>query len=76
VFGVHSMPGTYVPMTRLVRHVMANPVRALGPEMTASDAAGLMANYDIGVVPIIDTEGSLAGVVTDRDLREERGDGS
>jgi CBS-domain-containing membrane protein len=47
---------------------MADPVRSLGPDMTASDAAGLMANYDIGVVPIVDTEGALAGVVTDRDL--------
>jgi len=36
--------------------------------MTASDAAGLMANYDIGVVPVVDQDGTLTGLVTDRDL--------
>jgi CBS domain-containing protein len=55
-------------MTTLVRHVMAEEPRTLGPDMTASDAAGLMANYDIGVVPIVDDDGTLAGLVTDRDL--------
>jgi CBS domain-containing protein len=47
---------------------MAEEPRTLGPDMTASDAAGLMANYDIGVVPIVDDDGTLAGLVTDRDL--------
>jgi signal-transduction protein with cAMP-binding, CBS, and nucleotidyltransferase domain len=47
---------------------MAEEPRTLGPDMTASDAAGLMANYDIGVVPIVEDDGTLAGLVTDRDL--------
>jgi CBS domain-containing protein len=55
-------------MTRLVRHVMAEEPRTLGPDMTAADAAGLMANHDIGVVPIVEQDGRLAGLVTDRDL--------
>jgi CBS domain-containing protein len=47
---------------------MAEEPRTLGPDMTASDAAGLMASYDIGVVPIVEQDGTLTGLVTDRDL--------
>jgi CBS domain-containing protein len=35
--------------------------------MTAEDAAGLMAKYDVGAIPVVDDE-SLVGLVTDRDL--------
>jgi CBS domain-containing protein len=35
--------------------------------MTAEDAAGLMAKYDVGAIPIVD-EDTLLGLVTDRDL--------
>lgn len=51
----------------LVRHAMAERPVTASPDMTAGDAAGLMATNDIGVVPI--TEGDrLVGLVTDRDL--------
>jgi CBS domain-containing protein len=52
----------------LVRHVMADDVKTASPAMDAYDAAGLMASYDIGSVPLVDAEGNLAGIVTDRDL--------
>lgn len=54
-------------MALLVRHVMAEAPKSATPDMTAEDAAGLMANYDIGVVPIVEDE-RLLGLVTDRDL--------
>ena len=54
-------------MSLLVRHVMTEAPRTLGPDMDADDAAGLMAQYDIGVVPIV-SRGALVGLVTDRDL--------
>jgi CBS domain-containing protein len=47
---------------------MAAEPKAAGPDMNAFDAAGLMAQHDIGSVPIVDEEGRLLGLVTDRDL--------
>jgi signal-transduction protein with cAMP-binding, CBS, and nucleotidyltransferase domain len=36
--------------------------------MSAADAAGLMRNFDTGVVPVIDQDERLVGLVTDRDI--------
>jgi CBS domain-containing protein len=55
-------------MALLVRHVMAEVPEAVPPETTVDDAAVLMANHDIGMVPVIDEERHVLGVVTDRDL--------
>jgi CBS domain-containing protein len=54
-------------MAMLVRHAMTEAPKTLGPERTASDAAGLMAQFDFGAVPVTDGE-ELVGVITDRDL--------
>jgi CBS domain-containing protein len=54
-------------MAMQVRHAMTEDPKSLGTERTAGDAAGLMAKFDFGAVPV--TEGDqLVGVVTDRDL--------
>ena len=55
-------------MATLVRHVMTEDTKTLSASMSAADAAGMMANYDIGSVPVLDDDGSLAGIVTDRDI--------
>ncbi len=55
-------------MSILVRHAMSVDPKTLGPEMNAADAAGLMASYDIGVVPVVGRDGELLGLVTDRDI--------
>lgn len=39
---------------------------------TVSDALGLMKEYHIGGIPVVDDEGKLVGIVTNRDLRFER----
>jgi CBS domain-containing protein len=52
----------------LVRHVMTEAPKSLGPDRTVADAAGLMEQYDVGVIPLADEGGALVGVVTDRDL--------
>lgn len=54
-------------MAILVRHIMTESPKTLSVERTAGDAAGLMAQYDFGAVPIT-RDGELAGIVTDRDL--------
>jgi CBS domain-containing protein len=46
---------------------MATEPKTLTPDMSASDAAGLMRQYDIGAVPIVEND-RLVGLVTDRDL--------
>jgi len=41
----------------------------LHPDDTVADARRLMARYSIGGIPIVDREGKLVGIVTNRDLR-------
>jgi CBS domain-containing protein len=52
----------------LVRHAMSSDLKIARPDMTAADAAGLMRSHDVGVVPVVDADGTLVGLVTDRDL--------
>ena len=54
-------------MSILVRHAMTETPQTAKPDMTAADAAGLMKQLDIGVVPIAE-DGTLIGLVTDRDI--------
>jgi CBS domain-containing protein len=54
-------------MTTLVRHVMTEAPKTLSPAMSANDAAGIMANYDVGAVPVAEGD-RLIGIVTDRDI--------
>lgn len=52
----------------LVRHVMAEAPQTLTPEATVEEAAKLMAQHDVGAIPIVGTDGEPHGIVTDRDL--------
>jgi CBS domain-containing protein len=54
-------------MSILVRHVMTEEPKTLRPDMSAADAAGMMASFDVGIIPVVDPEGSVS-VVTDRDI--------
>ena len=44
----------------------------LSPEHTIADAEEIMGRYKISGVPIVDGEGTLVGIITNRDLRFER----
>ena len=48
--------------------VITREVWTCRPEQTAADAARVMWDRDCGVVPVVDGEGRLRGIVTDRDL--------
>jgi CBS domain-containing protein len=51
-----------------IRDLMtANPTCA-EPETTVEEIATLMKEEDIGCVPVMDEEGAVAGVITDRDI--------
>jgi CBS domain-containing protein len=54
-------------MSLLVRHAMTEAPKTATPSMNAADAAALMKQFDVGVIPVADGD-SLLGLVTDRDL--------
>ncbi len=51
--------------------MISNPVTIL-QSATVSQALSLMSEYKIGGIPVVDSEGYLVGIVTNRDLRFER----
>ena len=50
------------------KDVMSHPPITCPKESTLDHAARLMWEFDCGVVPVVDDEGRLAGIVTDRDI--------
>lgn len=51
-----------------VRDIMTEPPVTCTPEASLAVAARLMREADYGTLPVIDTRGQLAGIVTDRDI--------
>ena len=50
--------------------VITHPIK-LEPDKTLSDALKLMERFHISGVPIVDTDGKLVGILTNRDIRFE-----
>lgn len=50
-----------------VSEIMTRPVRSIEPTESIADAARLMGELDVGVLPVED-DGNLVGIVTDRDI--------
>lgn len=50
--------------------VITNPIK-LGPDGKLKDAVALMERFHISGVPIVDEEGTLVGILTNRDIRFE-----
>ena len=53
---------------KTVAQVMAALPEALDPQGTIHQAARMMRDGDYGAVPIVDAQGTLVGIVTDRDI--------
>ena len=51
--------------------MIIDPV-TLEPDATLKDAQNMMAEFHIGGIPIVNSEGILLGIITNRDLRFER----
>jgi CBS domain-containing protein len=51
-----------------IRDVMTQPAMTCPVESTAEQAARLMWECDCGFVPLVDEEGRVVGVITDRDI--------
>lgn len=51
-----------------VQEIMTSEVQSCSPENDLATAATMMWNYDCGCVPVVDGEGQVIGMVTDRDI--------
>lgn len=51
-----------------VHEIMSEPVVTCTPDTTLSAAARLMRDADYGTLPVIDAQGRVAGIITDRDV--------
>lgn len=51
-----------------VQDAMANRVVSVGPDATVAAAARLLAQHNIGALPVCSPDGRLRGMVTDRDI--------
>ena len=52
-----------------IQDVMTRDPRSVTPETSARDAACIMKDEDVGIIPVVDGDSRrLVGVVTDRDL--------
>ncbi len=55
--------------------IIANPM-TVSPEQTAREARELMETHNIHGLPVVAPDGTLLGIVTNRDLRFEKDDGA
>ena len=55
-------------MPQQIREVMTTDLRTLSPDATLTEAARVMRDADIGDVLLVGDDGSLTGMVTDRDI--------
>lgn len=51
-----------------VEEIMTKNVAVCMPSTTISECAKLMLDNDCGEIPVVDEEGTIAGVITDRDI--------
>ena len=52
----------------LVKSIMTSEVKSCAPDTTLAAAARIMSNRDCGIVPVLDSQRKLIGVITDRDV--------
>ena len=51
-----------------IKDIMTAEPRTCSPETNLAAAAELMLKGDCGILPVVDSEGKLVGIVTDRDM--------
>jgi CBS domain-containing protein len=47
---------------------MSRTVKSCGPDANLAVTSGLMMTDDIGILPVVDDDGTVLGVITDRDI--------
>lgn len=68
--GIAEQARQVTSVKRAENGMIYDPV-TISKEKTVRDAIGLMKTYKIGGIPVIDEQGYLVGIVTNRDLRFE-----
>jgi CBS domain-containing protein len=63
-----SSPREEVLVQKLVRNAMTANPRTVRREATVREAAMLMAEQDVGALPVVDSDQTLVGIITDRDI--------
>ena len=66
-FGVPA-PRFVADVSPKVRDVMQTHVFSVTPEATAAEALGLMDDHDIRILPVLDKDKKLSGVLTQSDV--------
>ncbi len=51
-----------------VEDMMTSPVQYCAPETNVAAAAAMMWDSDCGMLPVVNSEGKVIGVITDRDI--------
>ena len=51
-----------------VKDIMNSPVQSCGPETNLGAAAMMMWDSDCGALPVVNFEGKVVGMITDRDI--------
>ncbi len=54
-------------MTKL-KEIMTTDVITVNENQTVQEAAELMSRYNIGAIPVVNNDGKITGIVTDRDI--------
>lgn len=68
--GIDEQAKQVTSVKRAENGMIYDPV-TISKEKTVGDAIGLMKTFKIGGIPVIDNQGRLVGIVTNRDLRFE-----
>ena len=58
----------YLLTRTTVGDVMITDVRTIGPDAFLEEASGIMADNDISVLPVVDDDRKVLGIITDRDI--------
>jgi len=61
-------PGRWFREPLTVTDLMTRDVKTVSREASVADVAAVMRDEDVGVVPVVDESGCLAGIITDRDI--------
>lgn len=55
-------------MARNLNEIMTSDVVTIKESQTVQEAAALMSEYNIGSLPVINNNGEIVGIITDRDI--------
>ena len=51
-----------------LKEIMTSPAISIDPDESVASAARTLQQYNIGILPVCDSNGQLKGLITDRDL--------